>query len=269
MARDIEAKLARKVADANDAYSLIEEGDRIMVCVSGGKDSWAMLHLLERARRVAPIPFTLFAFHLDQGHPGFPTEVLRGYLEEHGFEYVIHAQDTYSIVKEKLKPNQTTCSLCSRLRRGIIYNQAQALGATKIALGHHRDDLIETLLLNIFYSGQLKAMPPKLFSDDRRNTVIRPLAYCPEEWIVEYAQLRGFPIIPCTLCSTQDNLQREAMGRLLDRLSAMNPNVRGSAFTALSNVVTTHLLDRDLYDPNAEGSPAPATAEELRQALHI
>ena len=145
MARNIEAKLARKIAEANDAYALIEPNDRVMVCVSGGKASWAMLHLLERARRVAPIPFTLFAFHLAQGHPGFPTELLKNHLEAHGFEYVIHAQDTYSIVKEKLKPNQTTCSLCSRLRRGIIYNQAQELGATKIALGHQRDDLIETV----------------------------------------------------------------------------------------------------------------------------
>lgn len=269
MARDIEAKLARKVAAANIDFQLIEPDDRIMVCVSGGKDSWAMLHLLERARRVSPVPFTLFAFHLEQGHPGFPVALLRKYLEDHNFEYVVHAQDTYSIVKEKLKPGQTTCSLCSRLRRGIIYNQAQELGATKIALGHHRDDLVETLLLNIFFSGQLKAMPPKLFSDDRRNIVIRPLAYCPEEWIVEYAKQLRFPIIPCTLCSSQDNLQRDAMGRLLDDMMKLNPNVRGSAFTALSKLVPTHLLDRRLYDPNAEGAGAPATLEELHDALEV
>lgn len=265
----IEVKLARKVAEAIQDWKLIEAGDRIMVCMSGGKDSWAMLHLLLRAQRISPVPFELFAFHLDQAHPGFPTHLIRDTLEAMGVEHVIHRQDTYSIVKEKLQPGQTTCSLCSRLRRGILYNQAVELKATKIALGHHRDDMIETLLLNIFYAGQLKGMPPKLFSDDKRNTVIRPLAYCPEEWIVEYAQEKAFPIIPCTLCSTQDNLQRDAMKRLLDDLSLINPNIRGSAFTAMRNVVGTHLLDKRLYDPTAEDAPAPASLEELMAALNV
>ena len=269
MARDIEQKLARKVAAAIDDYQLIEHGDRVMVCMSGGKDSWAMLTLLQRAQRIAPIQFELFAFHLDQAHPGFPTQLLRDHLEALGVEYVIHRQDTYSVVKDKLQPGQTTCSLCSRLRRGILYSQAVERGATKIALGHHRDDIIETVLLNIFYSGQLKAMPPKLFSDDRRNTVIRPLAYCPEEWIVEYAAIKNFPIIPCTLCSSQDQLQRDAMKRLLNDLARQNSNVRGSAFTALSNIIPTHLLDKRFYDPNDEDAPAPVTTEQLLDTLTV
>lgn len=265
----IELKLARKVAEAIQDWQLIEPDDRIMVCMSGGKDSWAMLHLLLRAQRISPVPFTLFGFHLDQGHPGFPTYKIKDALEALGVEYVIHKQDTYSIVKEKLQPGQTTCSLCSRLRRGILYNQAVELKATKIALGHHRDDMIETLLLNIFYTGQLKSMPPKLFSDDRRNTVIRPLAYCPEEWIVEYAAEKAFPLIPCTLCSTQDNLQRDAMKRLLDDLSIINPNVRGSAGAALRNIIPTHLLDKRLYDPTAEDAAAPVSTAELMDALTV
>jgi tRNA 2-thiocytidine biosynthesis protein TtcA len=169
---DLERKLARKIAEATTDYQLIEDGDRILVGVSGGKDSWVMLHMLRRMQRVAPIKFELVAFHLAQGHPGFPLETLRGHLEAEGFEYVIYERDTYSVVKEKLRPDQTTCSLCSRLRRGIIYDQAVALGCNKIALGHHRDDIVETLLLNLFFSGQLKAMPPKLVSDDKRNIVI-------------------------------------------------------------------------------------------------
>ena len=267
MARDIEVKLARKVAAAIDDYKLIEAGDRVMVCMSGGKDSWAMLHLLMRAQAVAPIDFSLFALHLDQGHPGFPTHLLTDYLEKLEVEYHVYRQDTWSIVKEKLQPGQTTCSLCSRLRRGILYNQALAHGATKIALGHHRDDIVETLLLNIFYSGQLKAMPPRLLSDDRRNTVIRPLAYCPEEWIVEYAALKGVPIIPCTLCSTQDGLQRDAMKRLLNELAEKNPNVRGNAFTAMRKVIPTHLLDKSLHDPTHEEATAAPSAVDLVAAL--
>ncbi len=263
-----EQKLARQVAAANQDYQLIEAGDRIMVGISGGKDSWVMLHMMERMRRIAPIAFSLVAFHLDQRHPGFPTERVREHLEKHGFEYIIHSQDTYSIVKEKLRPGQTTCSLCSRLRRGIMYNQAVELGCNKIALGHHSDDILETLLLNLFFAGQLKAMPPKLFSDDGRNIVIRPLAYCAEKMIEAYAVEQNYPLIPCTLCSTQPDLQRSAMKALLTQMEARNPDVRRVAFSALKRIVPTHLLDRDLYDPN-KSSQAPVTLEELKEALPL
>ncbi len=269
MSTNLEQKLARKIAQANTDFQLIEDGDRIMVGVSGGKDSWVMLHMLERMRRVAPIHFELVAFHLDQGHPGFPTDVIQKHFDEHGFTHVIHSQDTYSVVKAKLKPGQTTCSLCSRLRRGIMYNQAVELGCNKIALGHHRDDMVETLLLNIFFSGQLKGMPPKLFSDDRRNIVIRPLAYCGEEMIARYAREQGYPLIPCTLCSAQDGLQRDAMKAMLNQLEARYPEVRNIAFASMANVRTTHLLDRSLYDPNDAEAPAPVSAEELVASIPV
>lgn len=263
----LETRLARKVAQANQDFQLIEDGDRIMVGLSGGKDSWVLLHMLARMRRVAPIHFDLLPFHLDQGHPGFPTHLISQTLEAMGYdEYVIHAKDTYSVVKEKLRPGQTTCSLCSRLRRGIMYTQAQELGCNKIALGHHRDDMVETLLLNIFFSGQLKSMPPKLFSDDGHNTVIRPLAYCAEAEVAKLAQGLGVPLIPCTLCSSQDGLQRNAMKSMLDQLEARYPEVRNIALASMANVRTTHLLDRDLYDPNRD-QRAPVTTEELKAAL--
>ena len=263
---NLERKLARKIAAANIDFRLIEDGDRVMVGISGGKDSWVMLHMLERMRAVAPIDFTILAFHLDQRHPGFPTHLIRDHLESHGFESVIHSQDTYSIVKEKLQPGQTTCSLCSRLRRGVMYNQAVELGCNKIALGHHRDDALETLLLNLFFTGQLKAMPPKLFSDDSRNIVVRPLIYCAEDTIAQYAAQRNFPIIPCTLCSSQDGLQRDAMKTLLDQLESKYPEVRSIAASAMGRVVPTHLLDRRLYDPNTS-EKAPVSSEELKAAL--
>ncbi len=265
---NLEMKLARKVAAANVDFQMVEEGDRIMVGISGGKDSWVMLHMLERMRRVAPIGFSLVAFHLDQRHPGFPTAVLRERLESLEVEFVIHSQDTYSIVKEKLKPGQTTCSLCSRLRRGIMYNQAVELGCNKIALGHHRDDMLETLMLNLFFTGQLKGMPPKLYSDDGRNVVIRPLAYCDEATIGDFAVEMGFPIIPCTLCSAQDGLQRDAMKAMLDQLEARFPEVRAVAFSAMSRVIPSHLLDRDLYDPNGADRGA-LTLEDLQEALPV
>lgn len=265
---NLEKKLARKIAQATEDYKLIEDGDRIMVGISGGKDSWVLLHMLERMRRVAPIRFELLAFHLDQGHPGFPTQLLRDQLESMEIEYVVHERDTYSIVKEKLEPGQTTCSLCSRLRRGIMYTEALALGCNKIALGHHRDDIVETLMLNLFFTGQLKGMPPKLISDDGRNVVIRPLAYCGEEVIGRYAQELGFPIIPCTLCSSQDGLQREAMKSMLNQLEARYPQVRNIAFAAMGNVVPSHLLDRNLYDPN-DVEQAAVSVEEFKAALPL
>lgn len=266
MSLPIEKKLARKVAAAIEDYDLIAEGDRIMVGLSGGKDSWTLLHLLERARRVAPIDFEIVGFHLDQGFEGAPTQQIAEYCADHGFRCVVERVDTASIVEAKLRAGEAACSLCSRLRRGIIYSRAVDLGADKIALGHHRDDIVETLLMNIFFSGQLKAMPAKLFSDDGRNTLIRPLAYCPEAWIVEYAQQMGFPLSPCDLCDGKSGLERNEMRKLLDELSARNPNVRGSAFTAMSRVVTTHLYDRSLHD-NAPRTSAPTTSDELQAEL--
>lgn len=263
----LEQKLARKIATANKDYQMVEDGDRIMVGISGGKDSWVMLHMLRRMQRVAPIKFELVAFHLDQGHPGFPTDTVRNHLEKHDFEYVIHSRDTYSVVKEKIKPGQTTCSLCSRLRRGIMYGQAQELGCNKIALGHHRDDMVETLMLNLFFAGQLKGMPPKLFSDDGKNIVIRPLAYCGEDTIKAYAVEQGYPLIPCSLCSMQPDLQRAAMGRLLGQIEEKYPEVRNIAFAAMGNIVPSHLLDKKLYNPNDEGQRQSLSAEELKDAL--
>jgi tRNA 2-thiocytidine biosynthesis protein TtcA len=242
----LEEKLIAALARASAEHRLIEPGDRILVAVSGGKDSHTMLHLLRQIRSRAPFPFSLIAVNVDQGHPGFPAELLPAYFAENGYEYRIVREDTYSIVKEKTPEGKTYCSLCSRLRRGILYTLASEIGATKIALGHHRDDLVETLMLNLFYSGQLKAMPARLHSDDGRHVVIRPLAYCSEADIAEYARRKAFPIVPCDLCGSQEDLKRKAVKRLIDALHAENPHVRGNLFAALSNVRPTHLLDKEL-----------------------
>ena len=242
----LEEKLIAAVARASAEHRLIEPGDRVLVAVSGGKDSHTMLHLLRQIRSRAPFPFSLIAVNVDQGHPGFPAELLPAYFAENGYEYRVVREDTYSIVKEKTPEGKTYCSLCSRLRRGILYTLASEIGATKIALGHHRDDLVETLMLNLFYSGQLKAMPARLHSDDGRHVVIRPLAYCSEADIAEYARRKAFPIVPCDLCGSQDDLKRKAVKRLIDALHAENPHVRGNLFAALSNVRPTHLLDKEL-----------------------
>src|SRR6185503_10142108 len=225
----LEKKLLHLVGQANEQFSMIESGDRVMVAVSGGKDSYTLLHLLRLVQRRAPVEFDIIAVNLDQGHPGFPGHLLENYLKERAYDYRMIAQDTYSIVLDKIPAGKTYCSLCSRLRRGILYGAAKELGCTKIALGHHRDDVIVTLLLNLFFSGQLKAMPPKLISDDGAHTVIRPLVYCAEEDIAAYAKLREFPILPCDLCGSQDNLQRKAMSRLLANLDAEHPGLRTSA----------------------------------------
>jgi tRNA 2-thiocytidine biosynthesis protein TtcA len=242
----LEKKLLSAVAKASSDFRLLEPGDRVMVAVSGGKDSHCMLHLLRELQKKAPFDFSIFALNVDQGHPGFPSELLPEYLGREGYEHVIVKEDTYSVVTEKVPEGKTYCSLCSRLRRGILYTQAQKLGATKIALGHHRDDVIETLMLNLLYAGQLKAMPARLRSDDGRNVVIRPLVYCSEAELTELAELKQFPIIPCDLCGSQDNLKRKQVKQLLTTLNDQNPTVRANVFAALGNVRPTHLFDTDL-----------------------
>ncbi|RYZ05129.1 MAG: tRNA 2-thiocytidine(32) synthetase TtcA [Myxococcales bacterium] len=242
----LEKKLLSQVAKASSDFRMLEPGDRVMVAVSGGKDSHAMLYLLRELQKKAPFPFSLFALNVDQGHPGFPSDLLPAFFEREGYEYVIVKEDTYSVVTEKIPEGKTFCSLCSRLRRGILYTQAQKLGATKIALGHHRDDVIETLMLNLLYAGQLKAMPARLRSDDGRNVVIRPLVYATEAELTELAAVKGFPIIPCDLCGSQDNLKRKQVKNLLTTLNADNPTVRANVFAALGNIRPSHLYDLDL-----------------------
>ncbi len=246
MASALEKHLLSEIARASSDFRLIEPGDRVMVAVSGGKDSHALLYLLRETAKKAPFDFSIVAVNLDQGHPGFPKHVLPEYFQKEGYEYAIIERDTYSIVKEKIPEGRTYCSLCSRFRRAILYDAAQDLGATKIALGHHRDDVIETLLLNLFYSGQMKAMPPRLRSDDGRNIVIRPLVYSSECDIAEFALEKEFPIIPCDLCGSQDNLQRKRVKELLNRLSDENPHVRGNLFAALGNVRPSHIMDLEV-----------------------
>lgn len=260
----LEKRLLDEVARASADFNLLEPGDRVMVAVSGGKDSHALLYLLREIQKRAPFDFSLFAVNVDQGHPGFPTQLLPEYFAREGYEYRILTEDTYSIVKEKVPEGKTYCSLCSRLRRGILYTAARELGATKIALGHHRDDVIETLMLNLFYSGQLKAMPARLRSDDGDNVVIRPLVYVNEQSLAEFAELKGFPIIPCDLCGSQDNLHRQKVKRLLNDLTEENRHVRANIFAALANVRPTHLLDADLQralglSEAAEAKPTEGT----------
>jgi tRNA 2-thiocytidine biosynthesis protein TtcA len=244
----LEKKIGKALGQAVMDFGMIAEGDRILVACSGGKDSSVLLYMLQRLRERAPVSFDLVGYHLDQGHPGFPTHLVREFFESRGVEYEIERQDTYTIVKETLEPGKTTCSLCSRLRRGILYNAAPRLRCNKIALGHHRDDVADTLLLNLFFAGTLKAMPPKLVSDDGRNTVIRPLAYCAEDDLQAFAEGMKFPIVPCRLCDEQPDLQRRAMGEMLDALEKKFPNVRQSILAAVGDVRTTHLLDRKLHD---------------------
>lgn len=262
----VERRLLGLLADASREFSLLEPGDRVMVALSGGKDSYSMLHLLRTVQRRAPFPFSMIAVNLDQGHPGFPKDVLPNYLTHEGYEFRIITEDTYSIVKEKIPEGKTYCSLCSRLRRGVLYNVAQEVGATKIALGHHRDDATETLLLNLLYSGQIKAMPARLESDDGRNTVIRPLIFCSESDLHQFAQEQQFPIIPCDLCGSQDNLKRQKVKALLNELAAENPNVRGNLLAALRNVVPSHLLDKGLIEQGL-GTNGERTAQPKTPAL--
>jgi len=229
-------------------FNMIEEGDRIMVCLSGGKDSYTLLEMLKHLQRVAPIKFDLFVVNLDQKQPGFPEHVLPEYLDTQDVEYKIVEEDTYSIVTDIIPEGKTTCSLCSRLRRGILYRTAKELSATKIALGHHRDDMIETLFLNMFYGGKLKSMPAKLMSDNGEHMVIRPLAYCKEADIEQYAIHQAYPIIPCNLCGSQENLQRKHTKAMLAKWNEEHPGRIESIFTAMQNVVPSHLADNELFD---------------------
>jgi tRNA 2-thiocytidine biosynthesis protein TtcA len=229
-------------------YNMIEEGDTVLVCMSGGKDSHALLMILLALQERAPINFKLIAMNLDQKQPGFPADVLPKYLEKLGVEYRIVEADTYSIVKEKIPKGKTTCSLCSRLRRGVIYRTAKELGANKIALGHHRDDIVETLFLNLFFGAKMKAMPPKLATNDKQNVVIRPLAYCAEKDIAAYARQMNFPIIPCDLCGSQENLQRQKVKDMLQGWELEQPGRINNIFRAITNVEPSHLADTDLYD---------------------
>ncbi|WP_374241356.1 tRNA 2-thiocytidine(32) synthetase TtcA [Zoogloea sp.] len=240
--------LMRKVGEAIVDYGMIEDGDVVMVCVSGGKDSFTLLSLLLALREKAPIDFRIVAMNLDQKQPGFPDHILPAYFESIGVEYRIVTEDTYKIVKDKIPEGKTTCSLCSRLRRGIIYRTAKEIGATRIALGHHRDDMIETLFLNMFFGGKMKAMPPKLVSDDRQNVVIRPLAYCSEKDIERFARGMEYPIIPCNLCGSQENAQRKQIKAMLRDWDSRFPGRIVSIGTALKNVVPSHLADGELFD---------------------
>lgn len=242
----LEKKLLRAAGDAIADFALVEEGDRILVAVSGGKDSYTLLHLLMRLRERAPIRFDLVAVNLDQGQPGYPAHVVKAHLEAAGVPYRMLARDTYSVVRRLVPEGKTTCPVCSRLRRGVLYNAAAEMGCTKIALGHHRDDLVETLLLSALYSGALKSMPPKLRARDGRNVVIRPLCYAAEEDIAAFAAAMRFPIVPCDLCGSQPNLRRKRVKALLAELSREHAAVKGNLLHALGHVVPSHLLDREL-----------------------
>ena len=254
----LKKRLRRLVGQAIGDFAMIEDGDRVMVCLSGGKDSYGLLDVLLSLQDRAPLRFDIVAVNLDQKQPGFPADVLPRYLAEHGVPFRIAEQDTYSVVKRVIPAGRTMCSLCSRLRRGVLYRVASEIGATKIALGHHRDDLLATFFLNLFFGGKLKTMPPKLMSDDGRHVVIRPLAYVRERDLARYADAMQFPLIPCTLCGSQENLQRKQVASMLRTWEKQFPGRIESIFNALGNVVSTHLLDRRLHDfaaVHATGEP--------------
>jgi tRNA 2-thiocytidine biosynthesis protein TtcA len=264
----LERRLGRALARAVTDFGMIEDGDHLMVAVSGGKDSYTMLHLLRELQRKAPVRFTLRVVNVDQGHPGYPGHLLRDYMAREQYDFTMVEEDTFSIVTEKIPAGKTFCSLCSRLRRGILYRVATEMGCNKIALGHHRDDVLQTLLLNLLFAGKLASMPPKLLADSGAHVVIRPLVYCAEEDIRAFSDARGFPILPCDLCGSQDQLQRKQVGRMIDDLEAQRPGTKAIMLAALQNVRPSHLLDRSLWSslglhaapdapdaPGAEGEP--------------
>jgi tRNA 2-thiocytidine biosynthesis protein TtcA len=244
----LQKRLRRLTGQAIADFNMIEEGDKVMVCLSGGKDSYTMLEILRNLQASAPISFSIIAVNLDQKQPGFPEHILPAYLEELGVDFHILERDTYSIVKDIVPEGKTTCGLCSRLRRGSLYGFAEEIGATKIALGHHRDDILETLFLNMFFGGKLKSMPPKLLSDDGKHIVIRPLAYCKEEDIEAFATMKEYPIIPCNLCGSQENLQRQVVKEMLQKWEKEFPGRTETMFSAIQNVVPSHLADTNLFD---------------------
>lgn len=252
--KKLQAQLRGQIGKAIADYRMIENGDRVMVCLSGGKDSYTLLDLLLSLQQRAPVSFELIAVNLDQKQPGFPVDVLPNYLRELGVAYRIVEEDTYSVVTRVIGEGKTMCGLCSRLRRGILYRVATELGANKVALGHHRDDIVETLFLNMFYGGRLKAMPPKLLSDDAKHVVIRPLAYCAERDIARYARGRGFPIIPCKLCGSQDNMKRREVKAMLNAWESEDPGRTDRLFRSLQNVTPSHLADRAIFDFESIGS---------------
>jgi tRNA 2-thiocytidine biosynthesis protein TtcA len=266
----LERKLSRALGRAVTDFSMIDDGDRVMVAVSGGKDSYTLLHLLRALQRKAPVRFELKVVNIDQGHPGYPADRLRDYMAREGYDFTMIEEDTYSIVTDKIPAGKTYCSLCSRLRRGILYRVAREMGCTKIALGHHRDDALQTLLLNLFFAGMLASMPPKLVSQEGQ-VVIRPLVYCAEEDIAAYAREVKFPILPCDLCGSQDNLQRKIVGSMIDELEAKHPGLKQSMLAALQNVRPSHLLDRGLWSRlglEAAREAGEATVPASRLARH-
>ncbi|MFQ3171895.1 MAG: tRNA 2-thiocytidine biosynthesis protein TtcA [Oleispira sp.] len=246
--KKLNKRIRHNVGKAIEDYSMIEDGDKIMVCLSGGKDSYAMLDVLLYLQKSAPIHFDIVAVNMDQKQPGFPEHILPAYLDTLGVNFHILEKDTYSIIKEKVPEGKTTCALCSRLRRGSLYGYAESIGANKIALGHHRDDIVETLFLNMFYGAKLKSMPPKLLSDDKKNVVIRPLAYCKETDIAEFARLKEFPIIPCNLCGSQENLQRQNIKKMLSDWEEIQPGRSENIFRSIANIAPSQLADNNLFD---------------------
>jgi len=266
--QQLQKRLRRDVGRAIDDYAMIEQGDKVMVCLSGGKDSYAMLDILMQLQKSAPIQFDILAVNLDQKQPSFPEHVLPAYLTNVGVDFHVIEKDTYSVVKEVIEEGKTTCGLCSRMRRGTLYRFAQERGITKIALGHHRDDILETLFLNMFHGGKLKAMPARLLSDDGLNTVIRPLAYAREQDIAEYAQLKQFPIIPCNLCGSQDNLQRQHIEAMLQSWEKNHPGRIESMTKSLQNIVPSHLMDTKLHNfKQAQHMSDQQVCEEVDLAL--
>ena len=244
----LQKRLRRHVGQAIAEYSMIEDRDKIMVCLSGGKDSYVMLDVLLNLQKIAPVHFDLVAVNMDQKQPGFPEEILPNYLESLGVPYYIIEKDTYSVVKSLVPEGKTTCGVCSRLRRGTLYGFAEEIGATKVALGHHKDDIVETLFLNLFHGGRLKAMPPKLLSDDKRNIIIRPMAFCRESDIAKYAEQKKFPIIPCNLCGSQENLQRQNIKQMLQEWDKASPGRTDNIFSAISKISVSQLADKNLFD---------------------